>query len=131
KSMPKFRPGQNSERKLPPTMMLEMIAHRRRYLRKSIVCSGLKNSMTSPHPKALHTQAADQPLEHHARAEHTGEQRRADTDHQRDREALDRAGAVLEQDHRRDERGQLTVEDRPERAREALLHRGARRLAGA
>src|SRR5688572_5251108 len=82
----------------------------------------LKNSMaTSTHPKALNAQAADDPVEHHLRAEDAREERGHDADHQRHGEAADRARSVLEEDDRRDERGQLAVEDRRERLVEALL----------
>src|SRR5436189_289090 len=64
-------------------------------------------------------------VENHSRYEKRGEHRRAETDQQRDGESFDRAGAELKQEQRRDDRGEVRIDDRGERAGEALLDRRA------
>src|SRR5689334_14098253 len=86
-----------------------------RYFMKSMVPRGLKNSMESPDLQGLDAHAAHHQVEQEARAEHAGEQRSNDADHQRDREALDGTRAVLEEHDAGDERGDLAIEDGPER----------------
>src|SRR5258708_29104810 len=60
-------------------------------------------------------------VEDHARDEEGREHRREETDQQRDGESLDRTGAELEEEERRDDRGHVGVDDRAEGAREAVL----------
>src|SRR5258708_12546949 len=64
-------------------------------------------------------------VEDHARDEEGREHRREETDQQRDGESLDRTGAELEEEERRDDRGHVGVDDRAEGACEAVLDSGA------
>jgi hypothetical protein len=70
-------------------------------------------------------------IEDHARHEERGEDRRGQTDEQRDRETFDRSTAELEEEEGRDDGGQMRVDDRSEGQLEARLDRVAHRLAGA
>src|ERR1700730_996716 len=63
--------------------------------------------------------------------ENRGEQRGQQTDAERHREALDRSGAELEQEHRRYQRGDVGVDDRGEGAVEAEIDRRAHGAPGA
>ena len=59
-------------------------------------------------------------VEDHPRYEERGEHRRAQTDEQRDGESFDRSRSELEEEQGGDDRGQVRVDDRGERARETL-----------
>src|SRR5262249_21317900 len=68
-------------------------------------------------------------LEDGVRDEHGREDGDEEADDQGDREALHGSCAELEQEHRRDDRGDVRVDDRRERLREAVFDRGLRRAA--
>src|SRR5882672_2546382 len=73
--------------------------------------------------EALDLAAAEPVVVDHPREQHGGEQVREQADAERDREALDRPGAELEQEERGDQRGGVRVEDGAERAIVAQAHR--------
>src|SRR5258708_7217748 len=67
-------------------------------------------------------------VEDHARDEERREHRREETDQQRDGKSLDRTGAELEEEERRDDRGHVGIDDRAEGSREAVLDGSPDRL---
>src|ERR1700691_511218 len=73
--------------------------------------------------------AAQNPVEDDARNEYGREQIREQTESERDRETLHRAGSEQEQDGRRNDGGHVSVHNGDPGMAEALIHSGWRRLA--
>src|SRR5579859_1254678 len=114
----------------PTTRMMLSGIQNHRWAMKSKTRPGLKNSISELRTDAesLDLGAADPPIEDEACAEDAREEAAEDAHPQRDREALDRAAAVLHQDQRRDEHRRVAVDDRRQGARVAGVDRRARGL---
>ncbi len=69
-------------------------------------------------------------VEDHARYQHRGKQVGKQTEGQRHRKPPHRTRTKQEQDHRRNDRRHVRIDDRDPRMRKPLLHRRRRRLAG-
>src|SRR4029077_10699549 len=117
KSMPNFRPFCTNTAKTPSAISAqEAKIARHLYFRKSmLVCR--KNSISGflYGDRVDVLAAAVHELEQRVGHEDGREHRDQQTDDQRDGEALDRAGAELQQEEGRDDRRRVRVDDRGER----------------
>src|ERR1700731_79178 len=102
--------------------------------RRKSTCVSLKICITftsCPASARLNAQRGDllplaqRQLEERLRDKNRGEQVRQQTEEEGHGEAADRAGAELEQERHRDQRGDVGIEQRPENAGEAGVDRGA------
>src|SRR3990172_8540845 len=83
----------------------------------------MRTASTWSDAQPLDLAAAEHEVEDHAGEQDGREHVRDQADAERDRESLDGSGSELEQEHRRDERGQVGVQDGAERPVVAQLDR--------
>ncbi len=85
--------------------------------------------MMCKHGQRFDPIAVEQEIENQPRHHERGEQARRDTDGQRHTETFDRSGAHENQDHGRNQRRDVRIEDRSERARITGVNRAAQCFA--
>src|SRR5579863_7053717 len=133
KSMPRLKWMKKTAKKKTAIRTSEMLIQNLRYFMKSMLVSPsslMPRSLLLPLDRQLdrqrrHLAARQHQIEDPAADEHRGEQRRHQAEDQGDGETLDRSGAELEQEHGRDQRRHVGVDDRGEGAVEPLVDRRA------